>query len=70
MPPSSKRTVASIEASESSRQVKFSKRSEGQRSQTTNVLGTEEDTGDAERSDSADGDELGEENEIVIKVNA
>ena len=70
MPPSSKRTAASIEASESCRRVKFSRRSDGQPSQTTNDRRIEQDTGDAERSDSADEDELDEENEVAIKVSA
>jgi hypothetical protein len=70
MPRSSKRTAASMDASESSRRIKFSRGSTAQRSQTTNNHTIQEEPEDEQPSESGAGETVKEEAETAVKVSA
>lgn len=70
MPRSSKRPAASVEGSESSRRIKFSRGSTAQRSQTTNNETIQEEPEDDQPSESGAGETVKEEAETAVKVSA
>ncbi|GHJ87580.1 hypothetical protein NliqN6_3982 [Naganishia liquefaciens] len=68
MPASSKRTAASTNDAESAQRVKFSRRSDGQRSQQVDKHSAREAESDEEPSDSGSEDKPDEESETAIKI--